>query len=64
MFLVVSLGASLIFIEMWYTIVLYYLSLVRAQCSSYASCSPTIIHAYGGYTHTIQPTMYPNKHIV
>jgi hypothetical protein len=64
-FPVVCLAASLIFIEMWYTIVLYYISLGRARCSRYASFSPTVIQAYGGYTHTIQPmTNDPNKPLV
>ncbi|CAH1376996.1 hypothetical protein MTP99_018421 [Tenebrio molitor] len=63
--LLVCLAASLIFIEMWYTIVLYYISLGRARCSRYASFSPTVIQAYGGYTHTIQPmTNDPNKPLV
>ncbi|XP_044252703.1 uncharacterized protein LOC123003779 [Tribolium madens] len=63
--LLVCLAGSLIFIEMWYTIVLYYVSLGRARCSRYGSMSPTVIHAYGGYTHTIQPMSNdPNKPLV
>ncbi|KAJ3646383.1 hypothetical protein Zmor_023973 [Zophobas morio] len=64
--MLVCLAASMVFIEMWYTIVLYYLSLGRNGCASrFGSLSPTIIHAYGGYTHTIKPMRSdPNKPLV
>lgn len=59
---VVSLGFSTIFMAMWYTILFYYVTLTRTTCTArYPTITPTVIKAYGGYMHTINPSLSSSK---
>ncbi|KAF2896542.1 hypothetical protein ILUMI_09633 [Ignelater luminosus] len=59
--LTISLASSTIFIVFWYTILLYYTTLTTNSCTArYPTITPTIIQAYGGYMHTVNPSL-PNE---
>lgn len=56
--LVISLTSSTVFIAIWYTILSYYTTLTTNTCRSrYPVYSSTIIQAYGGYIHTVAPSL-------
>ncbi|KAF5302518.1 hypothetical protein FQR65_LT00890 [Abscondita terminalis] len=60
--LVITLAASTIFIAMWYIILMYYTTLTTTSCRPrYPIYSPTIIQAYGGYLHTVTPSLSKEK---
>lgn len=60
--LVITLATSTLFIAMWYIILMYYTTLTTSSCRArYPIYTPTIIQAYGGYLHTVTPTLSNEK---